>query len=220
MEEAQLHWYALKIFYNKVFEAEQLLNGWDMETYLAVKKVPLKGMEHLAAKRRLARLQAEGKTDSQFLQEGMIIYKRVPLVSSLIFVRMDEHQAQELDDRLKKEALISGFLYKEVHWVKNKETEKETRALKPAAIPDRQMTAFRLVTESGASGLEFFADDDFTRFQEGGKVRVKEGPFKGAEGYIKRIRKDRRLLVSIDGVVAVATSFIPPENLEPVTEEA
>ena len=72
--------------------------------------------------------------------------------------------------------------------------------------------------ESGAGGLEFFADDDFTRFRKGSKVRVKEGQLKGAEGYIKRIRKDRRLLVAIEGVIAVATSYIPPENLEPVPE--
>ena len=45
---------------------------------------------------------------------------------------------------------------------------------------------------------------------------MKEGPLKGAEGYIKRIRRDRRLLVAIEGFVAVATSFIPPELLEKV----
>jgi len=76
------------------------------------------------------------------------------------------------------------------------------------------MEQFRLVVESGASGLEFFADDDFTRYQQGSRVRVVSGPMKGAEGYIKRIRRDRRLLVCIEGIIAVATSYIPPEQLE------
>jgi transcription antitermination factor NusG len=49
-------------------------------------------------------------------------------------------------------------------------------------------------------------------------VRVTEGPLKGAEGYIRRIRKDRRLLVSIEGVVAVATSYIPMSQLMKVEE--
>lgn len=40
-------------------------------------------------------------------------------------------------------------------------------------------------------------------------MRVTEGPFKGAEGYIKRIKGNRRLIVSIEGVVAVATTYIP-----------
>lgn len=219
MEEPQLHWYALKIFYNKVFEAELLLDSWDMETYLAVRKVPLKGLEYLAAKRRLARLQEDGTTDNQFVREGVTIYKRVPLVNALIFVRLTRQQAQEMDERLKKEAKVNGFIYKEVQWVKDEETRKENRSKAPAVIPDRQMATFRLVTESEVTGLEFFSDDGITLFQEGKKVRVKEGPLKGAEGYIKRIRKDRRLLVSISGIVAVATSFIPPENLEPVAEE-
>ena len=50
-------------------------------------------------------------------------------------------------------------------------------------------------------------------------MRVTGGPLKGAEGYIKRIRKDQRLLVCVEGVIAVATSYIPNELLEKITEE-
>jgi len=78
---------------------------------------------------------------------------------------------------------------------------------------------FMLVTNSGESGLEFFSSEDITRFKQGEKVRVVEGPLKGAEGYIKRIRRNRRLLVSIEGIVAVATSYIPPQFLEKVKED-
>ena len=88
----------------------------------------------------------------------------------------------------------------------------------PYVIPDREMAAFRLVADHFHEGMLILQDEAYTRFREGGRVRVKEGPFKGAEGYIKRIRKDRRLLVAIEGVIAVATSYIPPENLEPVPE--
>ena len=49
-------------------------------------------------------------------------------------------------------------------------------------------------------------------------MRVVEGPLKGAEGYIKRIQKNRRLLVAIEGIVAVATSYIPPQFMETVKE--
>jgi transcription antitermination factor NusG len=45
---------------------------------------------------------------------------------------------------------------------------------------------------------------------------VTDGPFKGAEGHIKRIKRDRRLIVSIDGVVAVATTYIHPKFLKKV----
>ena len=81
------------------------------------------------------------------------------------------------------------------------------------------MTSFRLVAESGLSGLDFFAEDEITRYKTGDRVRVTGGPLKGAEGYIKRIKKNQRLLVCIEGVIAVATSYIPSELLEKVTEE-
>ena len=42
------------------------------------------------------------------------------------------------------------------------------------------------------------------------------GPFQGAEGYVVRIKKDRRLVVTISGVAAIATSFIPMELLEKI----
>lgn len=100
-----------------------------------------------------------------------------------------------------------GFIYKKADF-------KEF-----ATIPEAQMTSFRLVTESGLSGLDFFADDEITRYRKGDRVRVTGGPLKGAEGYIRRIKKDRRLLVSIEGVIAVASSYIPTELLEKVPEE-
>jgi len=198
------NWYAIKVFYNKVFEMEVLLDNMDLETYIPTEKVLLKGQEHIAARKKLADISAP--RDSRFIVDGPKIFKRKPLVTSLIFVKADEKAIKELWDDLHWHRLqYEGFVY-------NKAESKE-----PAAIPPAQMEAFRLVVESGVSGLEFFADDDITRFRQGSKVRVKEGPLKGAEGYIKRIKKDRRLLVSIDGVIAVATSFIPPENLEIVS---
>ena len=79
---------------------------------------------------------------------------------------------------------------------------------KPYPIPEKEMNIFMLVCSSGESGLEYFgADDSF--FRKGDRVKVVDGVFKGAEGYIRRIRGNRRLFVSIHGVCAVATSYIP-----------
>ena len=80
------------------------------------------------------------------------------------------------------------------------------------------MAMFQLVCSSGTEGLDFFSDEDITRYKSGDKVRVLEGPLKGAEGYIKRIKKDRRLLVAIEGFIAVATMYIPPQFLEKVSD--
>ena len=199
MEDRKLNWYALKVFYNKVFEIEALLGDMGLETYIPVRQVQLKGEEHLRIARRLA-TPDDRRRDNQFVQAGPIIFKRVPIVSSLLFVCAPKDRLPEISACVEGR----GFVYK----MADRKTD--------AVIPDKQMAMFRMVCSSGADGLEFFSDEDMTRYKAGDRVRVLEGPLKGAEGYIKRIRKDRRLLVSIEGFIAVATSFIPPQFLEVV----
>ena len=201
MDEIKRNWYALKVFYGKVFEIEALLMDMDLETYIPVRKDLLKGEDHLRAMRRLA-TPDDRRHDNQFIQMGPLIYKRVPVISSLLFVRAPKDRLKEVEDCVKEK----GFVYRTA----DRKTE--------AVIPDKQMAMFQLVCSSGAEGLEFFADEDMTRYKAGDKVRVLEGPLKGTEGYIKRIRKDRRLLVAIEGFIAVATSFIPPQFLEKVPD--
>jgi transcription antitermination factor NusG len=88
---------------------------------------------------------------------------------------------------------------------------------RPAAIPDREMEVFRFVVTAGREGLELLGDDR-PEYHEGDRVVVTGGPFKGAEGHIKRIKRDRRLIVTIKGVVAVATAYIHPSLLRKVEE--
>jgi hypothetical protein len=83
----------------------------------------------------------------------------------------------------------------------------------PAVIPDREMEIFRFVVSSGYQGLLFLGDDR-PEYHLGDRVVVTDGPFKGAEGHIKRIKKDRRLVITIPGVVAVATAYIHPDFLK------
>lgn len=210
MEEVSQNWYALKVFYNKVFEMEALLADIGIPSYLAVNKVPLKGQNHLIARRHLARVEQEHGTDNRYIVDGPVIFRRVPMVNSLLFFRTEPERLNEVEKLIADplgEGFNKGFIYKRTDW-------KEY-----AVIPQKQMDIFRLVTSSGVDGLDFYADDEITRYKQGDKVRVKDGPLKGAEGYIKRIKKDRRLLVCIEGIIAVATSYIPPEQLEIVKEE-
>lgn len=89
---------------------------------------------------------------------------------------------------------------------------------RPAAIADKEMEVFRFVVTAGRDGLELLGDDR-PEYHEGDRVVVTGGPFKGAEGHIKRIKRDRRLVVTIRGVVAVATAYIHPSLLRRVAEE-
>jgi transcription antitermination factor NusG len=91
----------------------------------------------------------------------------------------------------------------------------------PAPIPEEEMRMFILVTSAtDGSDVDLLGesllgpDPKVFDFKPGEKVRVTEGPFKGAEGVIKRIKKDRKLLVAVQGVVVVAISNIPARFLE------
>ena len=57
-----------------------------------------------------------------------------------------------------------------------------------------------------------------TELVKGDRVRVTEGVFKGAEGYITRVHGTKRFVVVIEGIAAVATSYIPGKFLEKLTE--
>jgi transcription antitermination factor NusG len=52
------------------------------------------------------------------------------------------------------------------------------------------------------------------KLREGQSVKVRKGPFEGVEGKIVRIRKSRRILVELPGMLAVATTYITPDCLE------
>ena len=199
-------WYAIKVFFNKVFQMEDILSDMELETYLPVQKDKLKGQEYLKVSKRLSLVDANHRKDSRYIQEGPIIYERKPLVASLIFLRADDDDILSVDARLKDEMILGrllGFIYKTADFKKW------------ATIPDKQMESFRLLTENGGDGLTFYTAN-LVKLAQGDKVRVIDGPLKGAEGYIKRIKKDRRLLVCVEGVIAVASSYIPDRMLEKI----
>lgn len=88
----------------------------------------------------------------------------------------------------------------------------------PFQIPESQMEVFKFVTSMEDKNLERI-DPEAVNYKAGERVRVTGGIFKGAEGYIKRIRGNKRLVVSIEGVVAVATSYIPTVYLEKLEKD-
>lgn len=89
----------------------------------------------------------------------------------------------------------------------------------PYMIPEREMEVFKFVTGMEDKKMTL-VDPAAVNFKTGQHVRVTGGIFEGAEGYIKRIKGDKRLIVSIEGVVAVATSYIPSVYLEKLENDA
>ena len=123
------------------------------------------------------------------------------MVSSLLFVQASNDYLMQFEEG-----------YRGRLWV-----YRDLLTGKPSAIPEREMEVFIFVCTAGQQGLSYLGEDK-PEYHKGDRVRVTDGVFKGAEGFVKRIKKDRRLVVSIRGVVAVATSYIPPQFLEIISE--
>ena len=129
---------------------------------------------------------------------------RRPVINSLMFFRSTVCRALEVQRQFTNKVILY--------------TRQKGLKRLPLAIPDREMNIFMLVTSSGEQGMEYFGEDN-SKFQQGERVRVIDGKFKGAEGVICRIRKNRRLVVTVQGVCAVATSYIPQAFLQRIGQD-
>lgn len=96
-----------------------------------------------------------------------------------------------------------------IRYIMNQETKK------PVVIPPKQMNDFIAVAGNVDQQI-LYLEPDVTAFSKGDLVRVTGGVFKGAEGYFVRIKGDRRVVVCIPGVTAVATAFIHPSLVEKI----
>ena len=134
---------------------------------------------------------------------GGLDYVEEPLVRSLLFIRDSREGLEQI--RTKFGGSLSPYYDRLSHG--------------PLVVPDRQMDMFVKVCGLKGAGLEYLGDDD-SRYHQGDRVRVREGIFKGLEGHVKRIRHDRKLIVTIEGVAAFATSYIPPAYLEKIDNKS
>ena len=139
---------------------------------------------------------------AEALDELGIKYYAQKVVPSYMFIHTDEKTAI----RFRDEQFGYVYLYAE-----------HGEGKKPIVVPDKQVEVFRIITSAMASGIEVLPNAPES-YAVGELVRVTDGPFKGAEGYVRRIRKDRRLVIVISGVAAIATYHIPPELLEKVDQ--
>lgn len=143
-------------------------------------------------------------TVKTFERNGKKESKTLPAVSNLCFVRADQ---QSLYAFLKSmgEGCPARFIW-----------DKSTR--NPLVIPDKSMRDFILVSRTMLEDT-IYLNEVNSKLREGQKVKVVDGPFKGIEGKIVRIRKSRRVMVELPGMLAIATTYVPNEFIEPVSVE-
>jgi transcription antitermination factor NusG len=125
----------------------------------------------------------------------------VPAVTNLCFVRSTQDTIYTF---LKNqgESCPASFMW-----------DKATR--NPVIVPDKPMEDFmRICLVMNDEAL--YLKDITSKLHEGQRVRVTDGPFKGIEGVVLRVKRSRRVIVDFPGLLAIATNYIDPRFLEAI----
>lgn len=83
---------------------------------------------------------------------------------------------------------------------------------KPQIISDQEMERFMFITRTASRTLDWI---DEASLLSAKRVRITGGLFAGSEGYIRRIHGTKRFVVRIEGIAAIATTYIPQQYIEP-----
>ena len=135
-----------------------------------------------------------------------IVRELQPLIPNMLFVYSDKATIKEFINKNKNAAPVS-FYYN--HF------EKESNGIdKLLTIPTWQMDNFIRATKV-RNQHTMLVDPAKASFKAGDTVRVVEGDFLGVVGKVVRIKGQKRVLIVLEGVCAIATAYIPSAFLEP-----
>lgn len=197
--EQNTHWYAFHVYMNKVTacrdELTYINTQISLDAHSRSRLIPddILGnqIEHYAPFVRIDHVNSHGKR----------VVTEKPVIPSLFFVRSTLVQVQAF-----------------ARWMGDKVriyTHLEDGKVVPIAIPLHQMQMFIMVSSGDQEGLDYYGPDAYS-WRRGERVKVIDGRFKGLEGEIKRIDGNKRLVVTIEGICAVATTYIPRCFLEKI----
>ena len=79
-------------------------------------------------------------------------------------------------------------------------------------VTDKQMNDFMFLLDFSDSTVEVINEN----LKKGDKVRVIKGDFAGIEGELIRVKGHKRVVVRLEGVVSLATAYIPGSFLEKI----
>lgn len=130
-------------------------------------------------------------------------YELTSCISNLLFVYGTKNQIEE--ERQKQAEIKNDKKWHLLNFIMNHENKMIT-------VPNKQMEDFIRVSYLPAEELiplDIREGESLT----GQRVKVIDGPLVGIEGFIKRIEGNKRVVVTIDGILATALKFISPSLL-------
>ena len=129
--------------------------------------------------------------------------KLVPAVTNLIFVRStleilnDKKHYDKVCEPLRY--IMRNFSIDSLHEIMTVSDEAMENFMKVARIPDDKVF--------------YLEPGDYVDNHIGKRVTVIGGPFVGVQGIIKRIKRNKHVVVQLEGLIAAAIDFVPNEYL-------
>jgi len=122
-----------------------------------------------------------------------------PLVHNLIFV----YSTREIIDYYKHLNMLASQL----RYI----MDREKRV--PIVVPEKQMQDFIAVAGSNDEQILYLSPDEL-HLKKGDRVRINSGVWRGVEGRFVSFKGGMRVVVAIEGIMAVATVNLSPSMVD------
>lgn len=133
------------------------------------------------------------------LSDGIPKKELVPAIHNLLFIRSSKTELTLLKQRNGDLSPLRFITRPVSHGADRHEI---------IFVSDHEMENFIRVASVRDDSVMFLQNTDYVHMV-GKNVRISGGVFKGVEGVIKRIKKNRQVVVRIQGVAAVAIAYVP-----------
>ena len=98
------------------------------------------------------------------------------------------------------------FYYRYIH-------EGARISKEPLIVPDYQIEGLKIICASQAEDI-ILELSEIKQFKVGQKVRIIDGIFKGVVGKVARYRGQQRVAIEIDGLLTIASAYVPSAFIE------
>ncbi|MBR3883182.1 MAG: UpxY family transcription antiterminator [Bacteroidaceae bacterium] len=137
-------------------------------------------------------------------KEGFKIWSTESVIHNYIFINTYKEKLNELKRY-------------EIPWLRYVMKNRSEAQKQPLIVPERQMQSFIAIAGNEKEKI-MYLDSEEVDLTCGDKVRILSGPFEGAEGTFMKVqnRGGKRVVVKIEGIIAVATTTLPGSFVEKI----
>ena len=128
----------------------------------------------------------------------------VPAINNLIFVRSTQERVSELKQ--------TNEVLEPLRYMMDRTASLEHAIM---TVADREMENFMRVASRSDDSV-MFLDNETVVGKEGKRVEIMGGAFEGVTGVIRRVKRCKRVVVEIEGVVSVAIAYVPAGMLKEI----